>query len=542
MNRFTQNLMAHFPSWMKLAKDPDSIGAQFLDVFGLSYHEFESGMNEVVENFYATTADTEMVDWLFKIPLQTVRVDDAEEIDTVFLFRENGDPSLVMRSENIRKFYNRHTQLPTYWIDRTSGYLYLRVNMETIQDWNKPFQSVSINGAQHYEVLVHHVWNAFDEFGLLVGLTRLPREQNAAFKERILDVFKKPGTLSRVGVKDGLARELGISSNVISINPLSDETYKQSLTNPDGTPTVKLMQYAKQVNETLKFTWDTMNFGEAYWFSIEQDNIAISYLPHVWDVDLTGFKKTDFQSGVGYGDDLLVHKPKKEESFRDVKVSIGLMGYVDAYEEIHPEITFTYKIYAQGKILQQEYKEQAFRYTVKAAEAFEQSYQVRADADFEDSVTINLQDKSAPIQGSASENLHVGSSTDFLHTQTDRLVRLSLELNKFPDESTPKIKDMEVVWEDTTGVEHKFPFKTEDDFLIDRTNKNGNPMTNVVFSDVAHNDTELTLGVGAFYDEIDKTEEWRTGTWEINNIKIDNGAIRLNLDRFNPPGLNGPIY
>lgn len=542
MNRFTQNLMAHFPSWMKMAKDPDSIGAQFLDVFGLSYDEFETGMNEVVQDFYATTADTEMVDWLFKLPLKTVRVDDAEEIDTVFLFSKDGDPQLAMRSDNLRKFYSRHTQLPTYWIDHSSGYLYIRVNMENIKDWDHPFQSVSINGTHHYEVLVHHVWNTFDEFGLLVGLTRLPREENLAFKERILDVFKNPGKINKTGVKDGLARELGISPESVKINALSDEKFKESLTNPDGTPTMKLMQYAKQVNETLKFTWDTMNFGEAYWFSIEQDNIAINYLPHVWDVDLSGFKKTDFQSGIGCGDDLLVHKPKKEDSYRNVTVSVGLMGYVDAYEEIHPEITFTYKVYAEGKILQQEYKEQAFRHTIKASESFEQSYQVRADADFEDEITLDLGDRSKLAVGSAAENLHFGSSTDFLHKQTDPLVRLSLELNKFPDESTPLLKNMEVVWEDTSGAENKFPFKTKNDFLIDRNNKNGNPMTNVVFSDVNHNETELTLGVGAFYDEIDKTEEWRTGTWEINNIKIDNGTIRLNLDRFNPPGLNGPIY
>ena len=32
VSRFTENMMARFPSWMKMAKDPDSVGAQFLDV------------------------------------------------------------------------------------------------------------------------------------------------------------------------------------------------------------------------------------------------------------------------------------------------------------------------------------------------------------------------------------------------------------------------------------------------------------------------------------------------------------------------------
>ena len=82
-SKFTRNLMSNFPSWMKMAKDPDSIGAQFLDVFGVTFKDFEDEMNEAVRNFYITTANTELIDWVYKVPLQMERVVDMNGIDQV---------------------------------------------------------------------------------------------------------------------------------------------------------------------------------------------------------------------------------------------------------------------------------------------------------------------------------------------------------------------------------------------------------------------------------------------------------------------------
>lgn len=52
MNQFTLNLMSKFPSWMRMRKDTTSIGAQFLDVFGLTFEQFQVELDEVVNNFY----------------------------------------------------------------------------------------------------------------------------------------------------------------------------------------------------------------------------------------------------------------------------------------------------------------------------------------------------------------------------------------------------------------------------------------------------------------------------------------------------------
>ena len=545
-SKFTRNLMSNFPSWMKMAKDPDSIGAQFLDVFGVTFKDFEDEMNEAVRNFYITTANTELIDWVYKVPLQMERVVDMNgiaQVDEVSIRELDGSIKQVNYAPNIQRFYRRDAYLPLYWVDRPGGYLYLRVEVDEIEDLDNPFTALTINGADHYDLILHHVWNVFDEFGMLVGLDRLHKEPNAHFKERILDVFRRPGNSSRAGVRRGLARELSLDLSDVSIYNLSNDEFKDSLMMPNGNPSKKLMQYAKQVNETLAFTWDTLNFDKAYWFSIEQDNMAIEYLPHIWDVDTSLFDKEDFQSGVGSGDDLLVHKPKDEPRYRPVKVSIGLMGYVDAYEEVYPEITFTYKIYAKGKIVEKDYQEQPYKYTVRASEVFNQEFQIQSEADIHDQKEINFTNNTHLTTGSTSPNIQFGKSTDILHNQTDPLVKLSLNYNKLPNEESAELKKLSLLWEDTAGKEHSFDFTTSDHFLIDRSNASGNPMTGLNYSDVAFQSGKgLTLGFGDFSDTIDTTEEWRTGVWQTNNLDIKQGNLSLNLGRFNPPGTHGPAF
>lgn len=544
VNKFTRNLMSYFPSWMKMSKDIDSVGAQFLDVFGLSFQDFKNAMDEAVNNFYINTADTELIDWIYKIPLQMERVVDVNgiaNVQEVNIKTADDRYPIVHYAKNIQAFYKKSALLPIYWVDRPSGYLYLRMDMNEIEDWDHPFESIQINGADHYDLLIHHVWNVFDEFGMLLGLPRLFREPNDHFRDRILDVFRKPGNVSRGGVRRGLARELNIPLLDVSIYNLSDESFKDDLMLPNGSPSTKLMGYAKQINETLAFTWDTMNFDKAYWFSVEQDNMAIEYLPHVWDIDTTAFKKEDFQSGIGFGDDLKVHAPIDEPSFRPVTVSIGLMGFIEEYEEVYPEITFTYKIYAKGKIVEKNYQEQPFKYTLKAGEVFNQAYRIQADADIHELYVTDFNGSSKLSTGSTSPNIQFGKSTDVLHSQTDRLVKLSVDYDILPDGESPELEQLALVWEDTTGSEHRFEFNTSNDFLIDRTNASGQPMTALNYSDIAFQaDKGLTLGQGDFSDTIDNTEEWRDGVWQINNLTIAEGSLALNLGRFAADGTYGP--
>lgn len=526
--------MAKFPSWMKMAKDRDSIGAQFLDVFGLTFEKIEQEIEETIENFYIETANIELVDILYKIPLKTVAVDDMVDIDDVSIRHNDGRLETALGVRHLREFYGIHTKLPVFFIDRHSGYLYLRIELDAIEDLDKPFDALLVNQATHFNVEIHHVWNAFDEFGLLVGLSRLPRERNQEFKLRILDVFKNPGGSTSEGIQNGLARELGVPKEHVEVIPFQEKAFGGELVNADGTPTKKMVQYAKQINSQLKFTWDSLNLGESYWFSLEQENLGIEFLPHIWDVDLSLFDKEEFQSGVGFGDDLKVSPPKKEYRTRNFKAYVSLMGYYERSEEFFPEIAFQYKIYAQGKLLKETYQEEPFKYTIEAAEVFEQTYRLIAEQEFPYVYRKEFWDKNDYIKNSDRDKMNFGKSNDILHTQTDPIMKIVLNLASEDEDFSNWLKNLSIVWEDTSGEEHTYSFKDKNDYLIERTNNVGDPETQLAYGDVFYDEEtkELGLGYGAFQQEIDSTVEWQQGEYRTDTVLIRNGEVSLNLDRM----------
>lgn len=55
-----------------------------------------------------------------------------------------------------------------------------------------------------------HVWNSFDSFGLLAGLSRLPNESNYVFRNRITDAFTNKGGAHYSGLINSINRELGM--------------------------------------------------------------------------------------------------------------------------------------------------------------------------------------------------------------------------------------------------------------------------------------------------------------------------------------------
>ena len=56
-----------------------------------------------------------------------------------------------------------------------------------------------------------NIYNQFDEFGLLTSLPRLPQEDNATYKHRLLDVYINRANSTYVGLINGITRELGLS-------------------------------------------------------------------------------------------------------------------------------------------------------------------------------------------------------------------------------------------------------------------------------------------------------------------------------------------
>jgi hypothetical protein len=67
----------------------------------------------------------------------------------------------------------------------------------------------------------HAIWNEFDKLGLLLGLSRLPDEKNAEYKQRLLDVFVHRSDSTYQGLINGITRELGFSLyEAMTIKPI----------------------------------------------------------------------------------------------------------------------------------------------------------------------------------------------------------------------------------------------------------------------------------------------------------------------------------
>lgn len=532
--KFTRNLMSKFPSWMKMSKDPYSVGASFLNVFGITLEEFEEEMNYIVQNFYIETADIDMVDILYKVPLTKDVVTDFEnETMSISLKHHDGQSETVSIVDRVRNFYARDINLPVGLINREDGYLYLRVYLDEETNREEPFEYIEINNARHYSVEFHHVWNAFDEFGFLLGLNRLPLESNEKFKERILDVFRNPGSNTPDGIRNGLARELNLSKNEIEVFKLDESMYDRELVNADGSPSKKMREYAKNINSNLKFTVDTLNLGEAYWQSLEEENLGIHFLPHIWDIDYSLFETEEFQSGVGFEDDLKVTKPKiGETTYRDFQLNVSLIGYYEDFEEFFPEISFEYKVYAQGKILENNYEEEPFKYTVKATETFEQEYAVIASQEFQYTHEILFDNPNYFLNTDGFNFIHFGKSNDFLNSQTDNLQRLSLYLETSHELFSNQIKNLKIDWIDTTGKKHNYIFDTRDKWINPQVNSAGQPTTTPVTRGIYFNeeDNGLELGRGNFNEDIKTSSDFMRGRYDTNFTIIKDGSVTLNFE------------
>lgn len=529
--------MAKFPSWMKMAKDPDSVGAKFLDVFGLTLEEVEEELNQITNNFYIESADVDMVDILYRVPLTSEVVPDfdSENIEIV-IGHHNNTLERVNQVYRVRHLYQKEADLPVGLVNREDGFLYLRMDMDAIENREEPFEYIEVNNARHYSIDFHHVWNAFDEFGFLLGLNRLPLESNKEFKKRILDVFRNPGNSTRKGIIRGLSRELGINQEEMDVFELNESIYDKELVSPDGTPTKKMREYAKNINQNLKFTIDSLNLGEAYWETLEEENLGIHFLPHIWDIDGTLFDTEEFQSGVGYEDDLKVEKPKEgETTYRNFRLNVSLVGYYEDYEEFHPEISFEYKIYAQGKLLENTYEEETFNYTTVAAEVFEQDYEVIASQEFEYLHEILFDTPNDFLETEEMHYIHFGKSNEFLNDQTDNLQRISLFLATEHEYQSNQISDLKIDWLDREGGSHSYLIDSKDKWLNPQVNSAGQPTSTVVtFGTYYNTDGEgIELSRGDFNEKLETTTDFMRGYYETNFTIVKNGSVQLNIEGIN---------
>ncbi|MGL4820214.1 MAG: hypothetical protein ACRC5C_09555, partial [Bacilli bacterium] len=368
LTKQTKNMLAALPSWMKMSQDEKSNGAKFLDVFGLELEEVERYLEETWNNFYIGSANLSMVDFVYKVPMATRDVIDQEgELYDVVYIHVDGSRESVQPAQNLREFLGGSGVMSI--TDDIDGVIYIRADSYMNTNFEQPFDVIEVNGVKHYEYKTHHIWNVFDEFGLMVGIRRLKGERNHSFKTRILDSFKNFRGTTKRGLVNAVSRNLGLAQENVKVGALADKRFVDSeLLDELGHPNQKYIQYVEEVNNKLGFAWDHMSWDEAYWKSIEENNLGLHYLPHIWDSNYEMFKKEEIVSGIGDGEDLKIEAPKRESKIRNFKAYVGLRGIEEQQEELHPEIRFKYKVFAEGKIPNVEHQLEDYKYTVTAGE------------------------------------------------------------------------------------------------------------------------------------------------------------------------------
>lgn len=522
LSMVTKQLQAMLPQWMKMAKDPESVGAQFLNVFGLEFEDVQSYLDQMNNGQHIGTADLSQIDIIYKVPIAMPEILDMSSIHTLVGKKGIGSYAITIY-ENLADFYSADAASHSAIFDRGDGLVYVRPSSDLINQYKtKPYDYIEIDGIPHYDLILHHIWNAFDEFGLLLGIHRLYGERNSAFQARILDVFKNPGGASKQGIINGLSRELGIAKDQIMINELADEAFKNTMINEDGSPSKKLVDYAERINKLLGFTWGNMSWDEAYWYSVKEANIGFDYLPHVWDVTTDLWKNEDFQSGIGDGDDLLVSAPVEQSNIRNFKYYVGLRGAKKTGKLVYPEHSFKYSIVATGKIFNQESKPQNYKYTIVAGEIVYLYFIIRAFQQYTHVDHYNFKDLTGiKYDNDANPNLEVVDGTTIMSAKSDPFVDVEVYMRTESNVLTPRLHRLELKWKDTSGGFHDLILDSQNDF--DR-NDAGVKVTKENTITTAEGDVEL--GYGDFYHVIDTEGDWNGG--ECFNVSIlPEGSIRL---------------
>lgn len=195
----TSKLVRAFPTWTKIRKDPNSIGAQFLNVFGLEVQEVDGFLAAALNNQYIGLANIGEVAWIYKTMFKT---EDADSVTVVkgFDFSVTPVEHDMTECSTLFEFYSSDIEIHPFIIDFGTKTLYSKQKYSTIQFGNEKLT----------DIVPHQVWNIFDEFALLLGLRRRLLESNAELKERIMDVFRFPGNSTKIGLQRAIGRELGL--------------------------------------------------------------------------------------------------------------------------------------------------------------------------------------------------------------------------------------------------------------------------------------------------------------------------------------------
>lgn len=498
MSNITSRLVKNLPQWMKIHKDPDSVGAQFLNVFGIEMEEIESLLDEQLNNQFIGTANLGQIDILYRAHIHV----NAQPTSSITI---QGDGQLLVQAEDLRSFYESEIEHLAI-VDHDKNLIYTKQIYGVL--------SVTVDGNQQtLPQVLHHVWNSFDEFGLLLSVPRLHGEINAAYKQRLLRVFSHPGSATSSGLQNYIGRRLGIAPHHVKLD-MMQPAFVGSLLKDDGAASTQLKDIVRRIGEAAPVTWRNASWDQVYWITVEPNLLGLDYLPNIWDVTMDGWQDKDFKSGIGDGNDLQVQLPQYEKDEQTLDYFVGLHGAREDTEVVYVPHSFIYNIQATGIIPENIAPPEEYHYHIEAGEIVPLIFTVTAGKDYMQSLELDYSGVGYTISPDNSIEIIPGNQI----TSTDSSdVKLRVTLTTNDNTISPTISNLKLYWYDTSDALQEVEFDT-------KTNWEDNESILGVHILDTH---ELRLANTEFDVTIDTTAEWTEDHQESMNISIDNNSIKL---------------
>lgn len=232
--KHTEKIRSMLPFWFEMKKQPDeSIGLQFLNFFGMEFDDIKQILDYAYRQIRIEEMDETFVDIVYKTMLPTY-------FDMKTLAGVTVSTTALTKAETLYDFFqlginyeldNAIYQPNYYFVDEDRKIIYVREDYDKEND--KPYGQISVTLTDglimQMDLSLHHVWNFFDEFGALLSCPRLTGEKNHEYKLRILDVFKNPANSTKIGLANGISRELGMRKHKTWIDPTRDFIIKDKM-------------------------------------------------------------------------------------------------------------------------------------------------------------------------------------------------------------------------------------------------------------------------------------------------------------------------
>ena len=233
-SKYTEKIKAMLPFWFKMKKKPnESVGLSFLHIFGIELDEIENMLEYAQRQYYIDTADINMQDVVYKVNMPSGC--DINKIENVF----SGQDTLVkvdtlyefyLIEDRINRTHHNFNQHNIYFLDDINKTIFVRQPYNKSSKYPNGYIYIKYDGEiLEKELLLHQVWNFFDEFGAIVGCKRLYGENNLSYQYRILDVFKYHANSTLKGITNGIARELNLREHKVWDDTTTDFIIKDDM-------------------------------------------------------------------------------------------------------------------------------------------------------------------------------------------------------------------------------------------------------------------------------------------------------------------------